>query len=337
MGPLVSVVVTSCTLGRLKDIQELLDSLQAQTYPRLETIFVGEGDPELSDTVAAYTKEKGLTNLRVLVNDGRPGLSSARNLGAQNARGEIVAFIDDDATAFPDWVEKIVQTFSHHPKAIGVTGPAFPRWDDDSMRWFPEEFYWILSCPTPGWTGYTKPAPVRNAWGMNMAFRREAFEVARFSEVFAGGEKTGADDVDFSMQVRRATGREILFAPSVCVGHKVYRHRLSAAFIRKKAFRDGYAKAVLKVLYPEGHGKSFEIDLETALLARIFLRFFPAMLRRLVRDPFGARRQLRLASLALFYSGAGYFVGTLSLLLMRFKKRVNPNERRIWDGRSPKS
>jgi glycosyltransferase involved in cell wall biosynthesis len=328
-SPLLSVIVTSYALDRLEDVQELLDSLQAQTYPHLEIIFVGENLPQLCHLVAEHAGRLGMTNVRVVFNQGPPGLSHARNLGVEHARGDIIAFLDDDAIAFPDWAETLVHTFQGRPKVIGLTGPAFPRWEDNSMQWFPEEFYWLLSCPTPGWTGYTRPTPVRSAWGVNMAFGRQAFEAARFSEVFVGGEKTGADDVDFSMQVRRATGKAILFHPSVCVSHKVYRHRLSAAFIRKKAFRDGHAKAVLKVLYPEGQGASFKTDLEMALLRRILLGFFPAMFRRLARDPVGAWHQFRVASVALFYTGAGYLIGTLSLLLIRSKKAVKPNERRI--------
>ncbi|MDP2948661.1 MAG: glycosyltransferase family 2 protein [Chloroflexota bacterium] len=327
----MSVIVTSYTLDRVKDVQGVLESLHAQTYRNLEIIFVGEGTQEICHRIEGFAMQKGIANLRTVFNDGVPGLSPARNLGAKHSRGDIIAFIDDDAIAFPDWVQEIVDAFRQNAGAIGLTGPAYPLWQGNKLEWFPEEFYWLLSCPTPGWTGFTRPTIVRNAWGMNMAFRKEAFDSCRFSEAFVGGEKTGADDVEFSMQVRRATGKVILFHPAVRVSHKVYRNRLSASFIRRKSFRDGYGKAILKKLYPEGKEASFNIHIEIAVLRLILLRFFPRMLGRLPRDPIGAWNQFRVASIALFYTGAGYLAGYLKGTgsLLRDSRKAKANERRV--------
>ena len=330
-GALVTVVVAGYSLARLNDIRDLLDSLRAQTYPNLEIIFVGEGPPELCEEVRAHAQERGLTRLEVVVNRGVPGLSPARNVGAQHARGDIIAFIDDDAVAFPDWVEGIVSTFSEHPEAIGVTGPAFPRWESESMRWFPEEFFWILSCPTPGWTGLEKVTAIRNAWGMNMAFRREAFVDLRFSEAFVGGNqgtldgsKVGllGDDTEFCLRLSQATGRCILYNPAVRVFHKVYQHRLTPRFVRRRAFWEGYTKATLVKLRRGQEDSSMNLTMEHQLLRRILFRFFPRALAGCVVHPALGLHRLTLGVGVLFHVamgyGAGRFAGLGRFLLSRY-------------------
>ena len=81
-NPSLSVIITSCTTERLNDIYELLDSIKAQTYPSIETLFVAERSRELLDKVNSYAGEKNILNLKVLFNDGEPGLSARVKLKA---------------------------------------------------------------------------------------------------------------------------------------------------------------------------------------------------------------------------------------------------------------
>ena len=108
----------------------------------IETIFVAERSAELYERVKTYAEEKAVRNMIVVFNNGEPGLSAARNLGIKEARGDIIAFIDDDALPFPDWAEEMVKTYEDD-QVIAVTGPALPLWEHKAMAWFPEEFYWI--------------------------------------------------------------------------------------------------------------------------------------------------------------------------------------------------
>jgi len=78
--------------------------------------------------------------LKVILNDGKYGLSTARNVGIKHANGDIIVFVDDDVLLCPDWAEKMVEAYKDNA-IIGVTGPAFPLWEDASMAWFPKEFY----------------------------------------------------------------------------------------------------------------------------------------------------------------------------------------------------
>lgn len=321
---LVSVVVTTYAHERLEDVLNLLRSLARQTYPNSETIFVGERVPELPALVARAAAREGITNLRVVFNDN-PGLSQSRNLGAQLARGEIVAFVDDDAIAQDNWLAEMVKVFVQYPEAIGVAGAALPVWEDASMAWFPEEFLWIVSCPVPAWTGVSRLQPVRNAWGINMAFRKEAFDVCQFSETFgvsnqgqADGTKLGlsGDDTAFSMHLRRITGRPILFNPDCQVLHRVQRRRLSTRFIRRRGFWEGYTKAtIVSVLRANGDGGGrFHLSAELTVFRQILLSFIPRMIRQFFRNPSIAVRQMVLALDVLTHFALGYVAARLPSL-----------------------
>jgi len=134
--PLVSVIATSYSMERLGDLTALLDSLEKQTYHDCEIIVVLEKSQELLDRITEYVRQKGYANVRLLFNSGLGGLSAARNLGIKNARGTILAFIDDDAVATPDWLENIVKTFQDNDNIVGVTGAITPLWETQEMSGF---------------------------------------------------------------------------------------------------------------------------------------------------------------------------------------------------------
>ncbi|MCJ7645815.1 glycosyltransferase [bacterium] len=324
--PLLSIVITSFTTGRLKDIFELLASIKSQTYQSLETLFVAERSQELYERVREYGEEKDIPNLKVIFSHDKLGLSAARNLGIQEAQGDIVAFVDDDVVLFPDWAEEMVKTYEDEA-IIGVTGPGFPLWEDESMSWLPEEFYWLISCAA--FTGWSKLKAVRSAWGMNMSFRKEAFDYCRFSEAF--GQTTGeqeawkagpGDDAEFSINLRLKTGRLIMHNPCVRVQHRVYAYRLTRKFIRGQAYWQGYLKALLKKLYP-GDADTKALVRERDLLRRIILGLIPRSLVGMFRNPVLSWRQLSLTVTVLFYVALGYASGVSpwlgKLTIKRFK------------------
>jgi glucosyl-dolichyl phosphate glucuronosyltransferase len=321
-GPLVSVVVTTYARERLDDVLSLVRNLANQTYPQVEIIFVGERVDELPSIVGEHAARNGIANVRVAFND-RPGLSQSRNLGALLARGKIVAFIDDDAVARDDWIEQIVKVFVQYPDAIGVAGGALPLWEDAAMGWFPEEFFWIISCPVPAWTGASRLQQVRNAWGINMAFRKEALELVRFSETFGVSNRGQAhsvklglsgDDTEFCMRLRHVTGRPILFNPDCRVLHRVQRQRLSTHSTRRRAFWEGYTKAAIVSTiraYGDGSGR-FPLSTELTVFRQILFSFVPRTISELFRHPRVALRQLALAIDVLTHFVLGYAAARLS-------------------------
>src|SRR5688572_6312125 len=115
--PLVSVVVCAYTSERLAQLKLTIASLLDQTYSRREIVLIVDHNPDLHTQLAALANE----DVRIASNQGKRGLADARNTGISLARGEIVAFIDDDADADNHWLQRLVECY-RDPAVIGNGG-----------------------------------------------------------------------------------------------------------------------------------------------------------------------------------------------------------------------
>ncbi len=245
-GKMLSLIITSKDKERFIDICELLASVKMQDYKPLEVIFVSENN-QLRSQVIDYAHESNMHNITILSNYRDPGLSGGRNVGIKAASGDIISFVDDDCLLYPDWAERMVEPYQDL-QVIGVTGHALPLWDDNPAEWLPRELHWLLSCTT--WFDSDKPCPVRNAHGMNMSFRREAFDKCGLFDNHYGYHKgTMAEDNEFSYRAQDMTGKVIMFSPDVKVLHKVHSYRLTPKFIRERAWWIGYSRYNIKRQY----------------------------------------------------------------------------------------
>jgi len=310
-GPLLSVVVTTYSGERLSDVAQLVDSLAAQTYGRIELVFVAENDPAMRDAVARFAGERGLATV-ALFNDGEPGASAARNLGIGRARGEIVAFLDDTTVAQPDWAAQIAKTFAEHPEAVGVAGLAEPLWQDPSLAWLPPELEWLVSCT--GFLKATAVQPTAHGATVNVAYRREVFAEAGLFLTELGPKRTlygrrprwqeGSEDQEFSRRVVSAFGDRILLNPAVRVRRKVYAYQLTTSFIARRARATGWSRRMLRRLY--GSQDRTLGRRQAGLLGRIVIGLLPRVLLRFLYRPATAWKQLRATVAAVVFVGVGY-------------------------------
>jgi hypothetical protein len=129
--PSISVVIPSL-LERRDGLARCLRSLAALDYPNYEVIVV--------DNRPAGAPESDLPGARV-VRETEPGISAARNRGLAAARGEIVAFTDDDVEVDPGWLLAIGRRLLDHPEEVCVTGLALPRELQTAAQVGLEEYY----------------------------------------------------------------------------------------------------------------------------------------------------------------------------------------------------
>src|SRR5699024_10370127 len=172
----ISAVVCTHADARFPLLLDAVDSLRGQTRPPEEIVVVVDGNPGLFARVAEECP--GVT---VIAHGRAAGLSGPRNAGTAAASGDVVAYLDDDAVAEPDWLTMLARHFAD-PAVLGAGGSAAPRWESGRPGWWPVEFDWVVWC---GYRGLpSRLAPVRNLMGCNMTLRREA-------AVAAGGFDTG--------------------------------------------------------------------------------------------------------------------------------------------------
>ena len=104
------------------------ESVRQQNDGHTELIVVVDHNPEL-----LARARRALPQAIVVENEGDRGLSQSRNTGLAAAHGEIVAFLDDDAVAEPDWFRHLL---AHYVDAdvMGVGGSVEPHWVDGERR-----------------------------------------------------------------------------------------------------------------------------------------------------------------------------------------------------------
>lgn len=208
------------------------------------------------------------------------------------------------------------------------------------MKWLPEELHWIV-----GATSFWSPREireVRNVWGMNMSFRREAFElcggfVMRMSDCFQNNFAQSMltsnyrsvvphEDVDLSIKIVRKTGKRIVYNPNVRVLHRAKKSRLRFRFIIEEALHQGCAKRMINRIYNEDKSKNNLLRREYDLLLRTFTRLLPRTIIRFPKDPYNSWRQFSITMVALFFLGLGYCHPAFFKLFRRKKHALIQNQ-----------
>jgi glycosyltransferase involved in cell wall biosynthesis len=239
-GLRVSVVICAYTTRRWDQLIEAVASVRGQTRPADEVIVV----VDYCDTLLERAPDALGPDVQVLANSGPRGLSGARNTGVAAATGDVVAFLDDDATAEPDWLDLLSGHYAE-PSVVGVGGLIVPRWEVGPPRWFPPEFGWVVGCSYTGQP--TATAVVRNPIGANMSFRREpVLTVGGFATSVGrvGADGLGCEETELSIRLAQHDHEaRILHEPGAAVHHLVPAERARWAYFRRRCWAEGLSKA----------------------------------------------------------------------------------------------
>ena len=237
----VTVAICAYTEDRWQRLAETIDAVFRQTTPAGQVILVVDHAPGL------FERARGsFPALEVVANHGRRGLSGARNTAVELARGEIVAFCDDDAVPAPNWIETLTEPFED-PSTIGTGGVAVPRWESREPRWMPPAFLWVVGCTYRG-VPQTR-MEIRNPIGTNMAFRRSVlFRAGGFSEGIGrvGRVPVGCEETEFSIRARSRCGGRIVHVPESRVTHYVTADRATWRYFRRRCWSEGLSKALVR-------------------------------------------------------------------------------------------
>lgn len=303
--PTVSAIICAYTLDRWTDIVAAVRSIEAQDMQALETVIVADHNPEL---LARVRRE--LPGVVAVENVEARGLSGARNSGIAGSRGEILAFLDDDAWAEPSWLGHLVGGYTD-AAVIGVGGSIAPAWERGRPRWWPEEFDWVIGCSYRGLPRQT--SEVRNMIGANMSFRRKVFERAgTFSHGIGriGTRPLGGEETELSIRARRAfPGNRVLYEPAARVNHRVPATRGTARYFLNRCYSEGLSKAAIAKLVGAERALASERSYAVRTLSSGAISDLVDVVRQ--RDPYGLARAAWIV-LGLAATTLGYVVGRLS-------------------------
>jgi O-antigen biosynthesis protein len=252
--PLVTVAV--CTRDRPDDMKLCLEAISKLDYPHLD-ILVVDNAPQTDATKELI--ENHYPEVRY-VREPRPGLDWARNRAILEAKGEILAYTDDDVVVDPGWVKGLAQVFSENPDVMAVTGLVVPyELETESQLLF--ELYggfgrgferrWFRATPD-------KPLPWQLlgagqfGTGANMAYRRSVFEkIGYFDPALDVGTLTnGGGDLEMFFRVLKA-GYALVYEPQAMLRH---RHRREYQRLKTQIQSNGSLYALwlcIAMAYPD--------------------------------------------------------------------------------------
>jgi GT2 family glycosyltransferase len=194
------------TVGRVQELEQFLDSLEAQEYPRVRVLVVDQNEDARLEPILS---KRGVETLHLR---SEPGLSRARNAALEHVTADVIAFPDDDCVYPPGLLGRVAERFSSDSGLDGLTGKA----EDESGR------------SADSW----KAAPARltdeNLWNRAISFtiflRRTIVErVGAFDERLGLGSKepwSSAEEIDYLIRAVRC-GARIEYDPTFVVRHEV--------------------------------------------------------------------------------------------------------------------
>jgi glycosyltransferase involved in cell wall biosynthesis len=242
--PRVSVVV--CAYNAERTIDQCLASLAVLNYPDYEVIVVNDGSRDRTREIAESH------DCCRIINQPNKGLSVARNVGAEAATGEIVAYTDSDCVADPDWLTYLVAKMEASDLAA-CGGPNFPPPEDNLVP--------AAVAVAPGGPTHVliSDEVAEHIAGCNMAFRRELLlRLGGFDPIY----RAAGDDVDICWRFQDA-GYTIGFSPAAVVWH--FRRNTVAAYCGQQR---GYGKA--EALVYSKHPFRFNLFGQAKWLGRIY-------------------------------------------------------------------
>ncbi|MEO1330269.1 MAG: glycosyltransferase [Pseudomonadota bacterium] len=235
----VKIAAVICTYNRYDLLDKAIQSAIKQSLPKDEyTIYVIDNSPDYAFAEKFGQKYAGVENL-VYVVERTPGLSNARNVAAAATSADVVAYLDDDAVAYPTWLHHLLEAYEMFGDSAGVVGGRIlPIWDVPRPSWLHDDnLGYVTVVDYGGSTRICEP----HEWvaGANISYKRDLLlEVGGFdtnlgrkgpeSSLLSNEETQVSDAI-------HARGAQTIYAPSAVVDHLVDKRRLDQEWFRKRA------------------------------------------------------------------------------------------------------
>ncbi|MGC6467359.1 MAG: glycosyltransferase [Akkermansiaceae bacterium] len=226
--PRISVII--CTHNGFSRLRPCLDACRHLDYPDYEIIVVNDGSTD--QTAELLDREK---NIRAFHLDPC-GLSAARNYGARQATGEILAYTDDDCRPDSQWLAWLAHTYATTDH-VAIGGP--------NLSPTPDSLSLALTTAAPGAPTHVmlNDTLAEHLPGCHLSVRKSAFdEIGGFDPIF----RTAGDDVDFCWRLRDA-GHTLGFCGASFVWHH---RRATPKQYLKQQMGYGQAEALLFKKHP---------------------------------------------------------------------------------------
>ncbi|MDN5001396.1 glycosyltransferase family 2 protein [Bradyrhizobium sp. GCM10027634] len=328
-----SVVICAHTLDRWNELTRAVHSVRNQTRAAREIVVVVDNNDALRERAA-----RELCGVTVLANAKESGLSGGRMTGAEWVTAPVIAFLDDDAVADPDWLEELLEAYAD-PAVLGAGGPVEPLWQAPPPSWFPDEFRWVVGCTYTGMQ--VRDGRIRNPIGANMSVRADVLrrtggftsQLGRRKLGFSvsgrgriGGKAESCEETEFCIRAARLhPGGYWAYRPGACVHHAVPAQRMTWKYFVHRCLVEGSAKAVLTDLAGSKEGLRAEGYYVREVLPRAVVSNLRAAMDGKISD--GQRAGAIIAGLAI--TAFAYAAARLDGAADAFSRQLRPRVR-VW-------
>ena len=254
--PFVSIVIP--TTGNVKFIRGLVESVVKLDYPKdkFELILIGDKPTKLIEKHSEVAAKAGINTI---VEYNAVAAGQKRNIGAKKAKGDLIAFTDDDTILREDWIKNSVKHIIENKGYVGVGGPNYTPKEELPFakavgRIFGSKFLFSFRYTI----GHSKAKEIAHNPTCNYIIKKDIVTEIKFHETLWPGE-----DVEFDIRVLKA-GYKILYAPDVVVWH--HRRPRPTAFL-KQMFNYGKTRAQVTKMHPS----SFDLRYFVFVIAFIVL------------------------------------------------------------------
>lgn len=242
------ITAAICTHNRAALLPAAIESLRAQNLPPTdyEVLVIDNASTDATPAVIRrYLDAPDAVTLRSAVQP-RLGLSHTRNLAAEMAAGEIIAYLDDDAVADPGWLAALLDAYAAFPDAWAVGGLVRLAWQTSRPAWLDDELLPMLSRLDLG--AERRPLSVEEyLWGTSLSCHRQAFRslgLFRTDLGRRGYALVSGEDTEFQRRIR-AANRQVVYAPAAQVAHWVEPARTRQRYFVARAYGKGRTRALV--------------------------------------------------------------------------------------------
>jgi glycosyltransferase involved in cell wall biosynthesis len=240
-----------------------LESLKSQTYKNYEVLVVSF-DEKVKEKVLKFGFEFFLSE--------KASASVQRNIGIKNAKGDIIAFIDDDAIANEEWLSQLAKHYEDENVACvgGKVIPNFLTKVPDFLKDLPLQIF-------KGFVGETllqsdQAIPINKPllWASNLSVRKNVFNVVGMFDENLGrtiDDLMGEEEIELQERILKK-GFKIIYEPNAIVTHLIDGKRLTKLWFIERSFWQGYSE-ILKFWKSENFKKIYGLN----KLQQNFLRY----------------------------------------------------------------
>lgn len=240
--------VIFCTYNREKYIYNALKSIAEQDFPveKYEIVLINNNSTDSTGELCEQFKEDyPLVDFRYFI-ETQQGLSYARNRGVNESRGDILIFVDDDATVFENYLTAIDKFFDDYPNAAACGGPIRPVYENGEPHWLSHYTNALIGGALYEGDAIKPFKRGKYPGGGNSAFRKEVFDKYGLFNVDLGrkpGSLMGAEEKDLYSRI--SAGKDVFYyLPQMGIYHYIPDSKLTDSYFDRLTYAIGKSEYI---------------------------------------------------------------------------------------------